>query len=143
MQERRIHLAHQAMMLDDANKLLAINRQQIKAHGRMMCDSPQFDEESMGIHIGDVNIQRPPAEFQFGGLTPLFKALLAAGLGAGLLATGGVSVLSLASLLRPAANAAAPIAPIDIDIPWQWKDGKMQLGAPQHPDSDVTISSRR
>lgn len=131
MQERRIHLAHQAMMLDDAHQLLAINRQQIKAHGRMMAELPQPPEDNMGIHIGDVNVL-PQATAAKPALGSLGKLLAIAAMGAGLLTTGGAGALGLAAALKPA--IAAP-APIDIEIPWRWHDGKMQFGMPRPVNS--------
>ena len=130
MQERKIHLAHQAMMLDDAHQLLAINRQQIKAHGRMMADLPQLPEEPMGIHIGDVHLA-PQTAPTTQGIGTLGKMLAGVAVGAGLLATGGAGALGLAALLKPAAAIVAPAVPLDVEIPWQWQDGKMQFGKPQ------------
>lgn len=138
MSSRKIQLAHQAMMLNDANQLLAINRQQLKSHGRMMCDLPQLDEEPMGIHIGDVNVQPPPAPARNGSI---MKMVIEAGLGAALLATGAGGAFGLAALLRPV--ALAPAVPIDIEIPWEWKDGKMQFGSPQSTEPDLTIPVKR
>ncbi len=127
MQEGKTHLAHQAMMLEDAYQLLAINRQQIKAHGRMMAELPQLPEEPMGIHIGDVHVAPQTAA----KVSSLGKLLATAALGAGLMATGGAGALALAALLKPAAAIVAPAVPLDVEIPWQWQDGKMQFGKPR------------
>ncbi len=127
MQERKIHLAHQAMMLEDTHHLLAINRQQIKAHGRVMAELPQLSEEPMGIHIGDVHVAPQTAT----KVSSLGKLLAMAALGAGLMATGGAGALGLSALLKPASAIAAPPVPLDVEIPWQWQDGKMQFGKPR------------
>ena len=129
MQEKRIHLAHQAMMLDDAQQLLAINRQQVKAHGRMMCDLPQLPEDNMGIHIGDVHVAPQTASAK-AGLGMLGKLLIGSAISAGLLATGGAGALGLAALLKPAAAVVAPA--VEVDIPWQWQDGRIQFGKPRN-----------
>ncbi len=127
MQERKIHLAHQAMMLEDAHQLLAINRQQIKAHGRVMAELPQLPEEPMGIHIGDVHVAPQTAT----KVSSLGKLLATAALGAGLMATGGAGALGMAALLKPATAIVVPSVPLDVEIPWQWQDGKMQFGKPR------------
>jgi len=67
----------------------------------------------------------------------LGRLLAIAAMSAGLLTTGGAGALGLTALLKPA--VASP-APIDIEIPWRWHDGKMQFGKPR--PVDVQIASQ-
>lgn len=111
-------MAHQAVMLDDAQKLLSQNRQQTAQHQQR---SRAVEQDDMGVHIGDVINQTP---------APVVKESLAARPGllswlptvislASLLGTGGIGYLTLAALrAAPATNtpAVAPAAPVKKDM---------------------------
>lgn len=125
MQDRKIRLAHQAMMLDDAQQLLAINRQQIRAHGRVAADLPDLPENDMGIHIGDVHVA--PAALASAS-SSLGKLLAVGGLIAGLAATGGMGAWLLASTLRQPLLPAKPLEAMEFEIPWRLENGTMQIG---------------
>ena len=129
------------MMLDDAQKLLTQQRALVKAHGvEHYSGSADAMEDDNMIHVGDANIHNNYQAPQ--GASPLAKLLGAAAIGAGLLATGGAGALGIAALLKPAAAIVAPATPLDVEIPWQWQDGKMKFGKPRQAAADVTIPSK-
>ena len=90
------------------------------------------------IHVGDATIHNNYVAPQNG--RGIGKSLGAAMLGAALMATGGGSAIGLMNLLKPAAQPTSLAAPLEVEIPWQFKDGAMQFGVPRAPASDVTIT---
>lgn len=112
-QQEQLRLAHNAMMVDDATKMLAFNRQQNLAHSRMVADMPLVPEEDVSFHIGD-KYEQIPAPASSGALT---KVLAGAAIGAGLLTTGGIAGLGAAAIMRPATPPPATVAPAPIVLP--------------------------
>lgn len=110
-QQEQLRLAHNAMMIDDATKMLAFNRQQNLAHSRMVADMPLVPEEDVSFHIGD------KYEAPQGGSGTLTKVLAGAAIGAGLLTTGGIAGLGAAAIMRPATPPPAAVAPAPIVLP--------------------------
>jgi hypothetical protein len=137
-----IRLAHEGMMLDDAQKLLTQQRALVKAHGaEHFPGSTDAAEDDNMIHVGDATIHNNHQAPQ--GMGGIGKLLAGAAIGVGLLATGGAGALGLAALLKPAAAIVVPAAPLDVEIPWEWKDGKMNFGKPRQTVLDVTIPGKR
>jgi hypothetical protein len=105
-----LHLAHDAVMLDDADKSLAQSRATTAAHARRTAgddvELPAEDENSM-VHIGNqtTNHIQPPAVM--GTIAKLALAAGMAAIGAGLPAAAWLAK----DFLRPAAAPAAPAAP--------------------------------
>lgn len=127
----KTRLAHQAMMLSDAQQTLSINRENLKAHHEMTNGSPPNPKEDM-IHIGDVIQNLPKAEAVKPGLSKLaIAAMVAAGLATG----GGAGLLlpMLASNLFNTNNITnqKSIEPQEFEIEWQLKDGQMEIGKPK------------
>ena len=113
----RLKLAQEAKDLDDARKVLATDREVVRAHHRRTLGE-QFrqegDDDGM-IHIGDrhehvhVSETHPPA----GGPGPLAGRLAKLALAAGLAASGagaGAGAVLLLDALRPAPAPAPPAA---------------------------------
>lgn len=126
-----LKLAHEALMLDDAQAVLAEDRRATRAHRDQMGarSSPPSSalEDGMGIHVGDQIVHQaapapPPA-----GISKLVALALAA---ASLLGGGGLG-LGIASLLRSAPAAAPVNAPAgpqsrDLRVKWWIEHGKIK-----------------
>jgi len=97
-----VRMAHEAMMLDDADKLLKQNREQIAAHYKAMGLETQPEEPSV-IHVGNVTNNHaapvaaappPAAQPATSGLGTLAKF----GVGAALLGSGAAVPLAINAL---------------------------------------------
>ena len=56
----KIRIADEAVMMQDAHELLAMDREKARAHNRRFLGG-DFEEVEMGnIHVGDVNHTPPP-----------------------------------------------------------------------------------
>jgi hypothetical protein len=136
-----IRLAHESMMFDEAQKLLTQQRALVKAHSAAhFPGSTDATEDDTMIHVGDATTHNHYQSSHTNGW--LSKMLIGAALGAGLLATGGAGAFGLASLLKPGVTPLAPAVPMDMEIPWQLKDGKLQLGQPRQSIPDITIPNK-
>lgn len=103
----RLRMGHEAVMLKDAQEVLAQQRQTVAAHQR--ANGLQGSDDDVGnIIIGDQTINHAPAQQQPAakGMSPLAKALIggaiATGLGGGI--GGALALPSIIEALNPAAT---------------------------------------
>lgn len=129
-----IRLAHEAAMLDDANKLLKAQRELAAAHARKtMGDALQPEQEADMIHVGDqvTNVHNPPQlpSAAKAGLSKLATAgLMALALATGAGASAGAMAL-LPLLFKPSSPAVSEPAkqqPTEWRIRWSVEDGKVK-----------------
>ncbi|HUG91377.1 MAG TPA: hypothetical protein VML55_11115 [Planctomycetaceae bacterium] len=135
----RLKLAQEAKDLDDARKVLATDREVVRAHHRRTLGE-QFrqegDDDGM-IHIGDrhehVHVtETHPANGRTGLLSgPLAKLALAAGLAASGAGAGAGAVLLLDALRPSARQTPSPV----VDQPASDRDThfELRLGPPEAP----------
>lgn len=111
-------LAHEAVMMEDAQKLLAQNRRGTALQQARMAGVPLQPEEDSMIHIGDkLEVAAP---FAKKGLSLLLGAVLAmSGLGGGL----GLAALLLPRLSPP---TAVPAGPQDFKVDFWMDQGKLK-----------------
>jgi hypothetical protein len=92
----KIRIADEAIMMQDVQELLAMDRAKVKAHNRRFLGG-DIEEKDMGnIHIGDVNQAAPPSMPAPSAPGSLGRKALIAGLLA--LGGGGVGVGAMAIL---------------------------------------------
>lgn len=130
-----LKLAHEALMLDDAQAVLAEDRRATRAHRDQMALSnapppAPASEGEMGIHVGDQIVHQAPVAA--GGGLPRWAATALTV--AGLLGGGGLGV-GVASLLRPPALPAPqqpqqqpqqPPRDRELRVRWWMEDGQLK-----------------
>lgn len=124
MINHKLKMAHQAVMLDDANKLLAQTRGQNRSHSRMVGEQPQMPDDESNVHIGDVvhNVQsKTPGWLKAAAITGLA------------LATGGIGAMGAAALLNKAPAEIPKVIPpttfdpFDVELKWQNEGGEWKV----------------
>lgn len=129
-----LRIAHEAMMLQDAQELLAQNRSLTAAHNKATV-SDMADPEVGNIHIGDIIQQAPavapapvapavtpqaaPAQAQAAGETSTLRKTLGtvATVGSALLGVGGIGTVVGAWLNQPDPPAVVQPAPVEVTVP--------------------------
>ena len=90
----KIRIADEAVMMQDAHELLAMDREKARAHNRRFLGG-DFEEVEMGnIHVGDVNYTPPPLVSTPSAPSSLARKAIATGLLA--LGSGGVGAGAMA-----------------------------------------------
>ena len=104
----KIRIADEAIMMQDVQELLAMEREKVRAHNRRFLGG-DFEEHDMGnIHIGDVNQSAPLASTPSAPSSFSRKAIAAGllALGGGSVGAGGMALYEyLASKPAPAAES--------------------------------------
>lgn len=106
----RLRMGHEAMMLQDAQAVLAQNRQASQATQRQFDNNMPASEEMGSIHIGDILHAAPPAGAVPSPAAGSSWATKGAMLGALLLASGGLGAAVpwiYGALTKPAPAATA------------------------------------
>ena len=104
----KIRIAEEAIMMQDAQQLLAMEREKAKGHNRRFLGGDFRGDEMGDIHIGDVNQQVPPRSTPSGSSSLTRKAIAAGllALGGGGVGAGGMALYEyLASQPPPAAES--------------------------------------
>lgn len=118
----KIRLAHQATMVDDAQKVLAQARELTRAHQERTTGPALGAEEESMIHIGD-QVTMTPAPAPARSLAPL----LWAGLLAAASALGGAGlVAALLPRIGPALAPSSPVGPQDFKVDFFIDAGKVK-----------------
>ena len=112
-------LGYDAMLMDDAQKVLKADREATKAshlslHGQNL--KPEADD--MGVHVGDAvtHVHNPPAK------SSGISKLAAASMVAAALAAGGLAM----NLYKPAVPVAEKAKPAEFIIKWSVEEGKVK-----------------
>ena len=117
----KIRVADEAMMMQDAQELLSMDRAKVRAHNRRFLGD-DYEENDMGnIHVGDVNhtslpVSAPSAPSSFG------RKAIAAGLlalGGGSVGAGGMALYEFLSSQPP--PAAESFVDTDTDTEYEMK----------------------
>jgi|LUML01.1.fsa_nt_gb hypothetical protein len=116
----KIRIADEAIMMQDVQELLAMEREKVRAHNRRFLGG-DFEEHDMGnIHIGDVN-QSAPLVSTPSAPSSLTRKAIAAGLLAlgGSAGAGGLALYEY--LTRPQPPAAESFVDTDTDTEYEMK----------------------
>ena len=106
----KIRIADEAIMMQDVQELLAMEREKVRAHNRRFLGG-DFEEHDMGnIHIGDVNQSAPLASTPSAPSSFSRKAIAA-----GLLALGGGTGVGGLALYEYLTSEPAPAAESFVD----------------------------
>ena len=111
----KVRLAHEAVMLNDANQTLHLNREGLRAHHQKMHGTPPKPSEEM-IHLGDVHNSTtstpPPAERSRLEWLPILLGTLG---GAGTV-LGALSLLGMLGKPSPTAAPAPQSQEFRVDV---------------------------
>lgn len=124
----KTRLAHQAVMLEDAQEVAALGRAMAKAHFEENTGAKLAEPQDMGVHIGDIYTQQetqaPPSTkpWRVGRALVLIAASVLGGAG---------TALGLASLLSSrTAEVTRKMEPQEFEVKFWIEGDKLKLGKP-------------